>query len=328
MHGRGTGAPFALAGSGRCAPALCAKARDSTVKDVPRVEAVFRYPVKSMLGTRVEHADVRASGLNADRGWALVDLRTGKVASAKQPRLWRSLLQLRAEYHADADRAEPAGAVTITLPGGRAVRAGEPGTDEVLSRFAGRPVALRRGREAGCGIDRAVPEEVLAHGVGAEVAFESLELSQQAPGDSFVDYAPVHLITTATLTAVTSVAGAPPHPRVFRPNLIVATPGLSGYAENDWVGRQLAIGGQVRLEVFQPTSRCAVPTLAHGQDPGNPQILRALARSNRIPVEGSGLQTCAGVYARVISPGRVQAGDEVRIGPATGSSDGAGPQAG
>jgi hypothetical protein len=101
---------------------------------------------------------------------------------------------------------------------------------------------------------------------------------------------------------------------VFRPNLILATPEMSGYAENDWVGRQLAIGGQVRLEIFLPTPRCAVPTLAHGQDPGDPQVLRTLARKNRIPIEGSGLQTCAGVYAKVITPGRVRAGDQVYIG--------------
>lgn len=162
-----------------------------------------------------------------------------------------------------------------------------------------------------------MPEEVLAHGVGAEVAFESLELSQQAPGDSFLDYAPVHLITTATLAAVSDAAGTPPRPRVFRPNLILATPGMSGYAENDWVGQQLAIGGQVRLEIFLPTPRCAVPTLAHGQQPGDPQVLRALARSNRIPVEGFGLQTCAGVYAKVVTPGRIRVGDKVCIGPAT-----------
>jgi uncharacterized protein YcbX len=295
------------------------------VKGVPTVEAVFRYPVKSMLGTRVEQAEVLASGLVADRGWALVDLATGKVASAKRPRLWRSLLQLRAEYRAGAGRADPAGAVTITLPDGTAVRAGEPGTDEVLSGFAGRPVALRRGRESGTEIDRSVPEEVLAHGVGADVAFESLELSGQAPGDSFVDYAPVHLITTATLAAVARAAGTAAAPRVFRPNLVLATPGLSGYAENDWVGRRLAIGGQVRLEIFLPTPRCAVPTLAHGPDPGNPQVLRVLARGNRIPVEGFGLQTCAGVYAKVISPGPVRAGDEVRIGPVTASTPGGRP---
>ena len=180
------------------------------MKSVPTVEAVFRYPVKSMLGTGLEQAEVLASGLAGDRGWALVDLQTGKVASAKQPRLWRSLLQLRAEYHAGAGGADPADAVMITLPDSTVVRAGKPGTDEVLSAFAGRPVALRQGREAGAGIDRAMPEEVLAHGVDADVAFESLELAEQAPGDSFVDYAPVHLITTATLATVTSAAGPAP----------------------------------------------------------------------------------------------------------------------
>ena len=88
---------------------------------VPTVEAVFRYPVKSMLGTRVEQAEVRASGLVGDRGWALVNLQTGKVASAKRPRLWRSLLQLRAEYHGGSGCGDPAGAVTVTLPDGTAV---------------------------------------------------------------------------------------------------------------------------------------------------------------------------------------------------------------
>jgi uncharacterized protein YcbX len=215
------------------------------VNNVPSVEAVFRYPVKSMLGTCVEQAEVRASGLAGDRSWALVDRQTGKVASAKQPRLWRSLLQLRAEYHGGAAWADPADAVTITLPDGTVLRAGEPGADEVLSGFVGRPVGLRQGRAAGTGIDRAVPEEVLAHGVGAEVAFES---------------------------------------------------------------------------IFMPTVRCAVPTLAHGQDPGNPQVLRALARSNRIPIAGFGAATCAGVYAKVVSPGRVRAGDEVRVGSLTASN--------
>ena len=303
---------------------------DSSVGSVPTVEAVFRYPVKSMLGTRLEQAEVRASGLRGDRGWALADLQTGKIASAKQPRLWRSLLQLRAEYHdrgGDAGSAgvgqagaEATGTVTITLPDGSVVRAGEPGADEVLSRFTGRPVALRRGRALGSEIDRAVPDEVLAHGVAAEVEFELLELGREAPGDTFVDYAPVHLITTATLAAVTSAAGGSLSPRVFRPNLIVATPGLLGYAENDWVGRELTVGGQVRLEVLLPTPRCAIPTLAHGRDPGNPQVLRALAKANRVYVEDFGMQTCAGVYARVVSPGLVRAADEVRIGPATAAA--------
>jgi uncharacterized protein len=134
---------------------------------VPTVEAVFRYPVKSMLGTRVEQTEVGMSGVAADRGWALVDLQTGKIASAKQPRLWQSLLQLQADYNDAAGPADPGGAVTITLPDGTAVKAGEPGADEVLSGFVGRPVALHQVREPGAEIDRAVPEEVLALGTSS-----------------------------------------------------------------------------------------------------------------------------------------------------------------
>jgi len=68
--------------------------------------------------------------------------------------------------------------------------------------------------------------------------------------------------------------------------------------------------------------RCAVPTLAHGRDPADPQVLRALARTNRIPIPGFGLQTCAGVYARVVSPGQVRVGDEVRVAPAANRGSG------
>ena len=59
-----------------------------------------RYPVKSMLGEEVPASEVTASGLAGDRGLAVVSLRSGKVASAKYPRLWRDLLTLSAEVQA------------------------------------------------------------------------------------------------------------------------------------------------------------------------------------------------------------------------------------
>lgn len=91
---------------GRPGPLLApasSPAGGTTVGSVPTVEAVFRYPVKSMLGTRADQAELCAPGVLGDRGWALADRQTGKIASAKQSRLWRSLLQLRAEYHGTGD---------------------------------------------------------------------------------------------------------------------------------------------------------------------------------------------------------------------------------
>jgi len=50
------------------------------------VAARWRYPMQSMPGEEGERADVTARGVYGDRGYALVDVRTGRVASAKRPR--------------------------------------------------------------------------------------------------------------------------------------------------------------------------------------------------------------------------------------------------
>ncbi len=275
------------------------------------VSTILRYPVKSMLGLSVDQAELVGSGLVGDRGWALVDAETGKVASAKHPRWWRALLSLQAGGTEGAP-------VMVRMPDGAVLEAGAAETDGALSALLGRPVAMRQVRQAGAELDRAVPEEVLAQGVDADVPFELLELAQEAPGSTFVDYAPVHLVTTATLEAV-RVAGLgegrahDADPRRFRANLVVDTPDVAGFVENDWVGRELAVGGTVRLQVFLPTPRCAVPTLEHGDLPGDPDVIRTLARHNRIEVEGFGLQQSAGVYAKVLVPGTVRVGDPVTL---------------
>jgi hypothetical protein len=276
---------------------------------VSTVSTLLRYPVKSMLGVSVQQAEVVGSGLVGDRGWALVDAETGKVASAKSPRLWRALLTLQA--------ADGAAAVTVRMPDGTVLEAGSPAADDALSALLGRRVAMQQVREPKAELDRAVPEEVLAQGVDADVPFELLELAQETPGSTFVDYAPVHVITTATLEAVRAAGRGEGREhdadvRRFRANLVVDLPGAAGFVENDWVGRELAVG-EVRLQVFLPTPRCAVPTLAQGDLPGDPDVIRTLARHNRIEVEGFGLQQSAGVYAKVLVPGTVRVGDPVTL---------------
>ena len=62
------------------------------------VSELWRYPVKSMQGERVDASDVGDAGLDGDRAYAVVDPATGKVGSAKHPRLWSELLQCRARF--------------------------------------------------------------------------------------------------------------------------------------------------------------------------------------------------------------------------------------
>lgn len=257
------------------------------------VERLRRYPVKSMLGEELRTAGVSARGIDGDRCRALVDVASGRVVSAKNPRLWAGMLGCTAVLTADG--------VAVTGPDGRAVGERE------LSELLGRSVRLVDEPPPGAMLERAVPEEVLAHGIEAEVAVTVNGLGRAAPGGTFFDFAPLHLLTTSTLDAV------PVEAERYRPNLVIRTEG-EGFVENAWVGRELGIGPEVRVRVVVPTPRCAVPTLAHGELPRDTAALRTLAERNRlVPMEGMAALPCAGVYAQVVEPGAVRVGDVVEL---------------
>jgi uncharacterized protein YcbX len=69
----------------------------------------------------------------------------------------------------------------------------------------------------------------------------------------------------------------------------------------------------VVLEVVVPTPRCAIPTLAHGALPPDPDALRVLNAHHVVDIEGFGTAACAGAYARVVRGGRVRRGDAARL---------------
>jgi uncharacterized protein YcbX len=264
-----------------------------------RVESLRRYPVKSMLGETVDTLFVDEQGAAGDRRLALIDTVTGRVASAKQPRLWRRLLQCSAS--ADTGR------VRIRLPDGTDVAADEPAVDELLSGVLGRSVRLVSQRPQGAALERPDPETVLELGVDADVDAHIVEIAQATPGDSFTDLAPLHAITTATLERIGVEALR------YRPNLVIATPpGYPPYAENNWAGLELSVG-EARLRALKPTSRCAVPTLEHGALPPAPHALRRPVAENRVKTSGSAMLPCAGAYFEVLMQGTIRTGDPVTL---------------
>lgn len=269
-----------------------------------RIAALWRYPVKSMLGEQLDVAHLDPAGLDGDRGLALIDATTGLVATAKQPRLWRDLLKYSATV--DGDR------VLITSPDGWTLDARDPEAAERLSVALGRPVRVASERPESAMLERPAPEDVLAHGVEAEVAAVTLVMGRGTPGTTFVDYAPVHVITSATVERIGTEY------RRYRPNLVVETPpGTAPFVENAWVGRELHVasgeGGTAVLRVTEPTPRCAVPTLEHGGLPRAPHAVRTLMTANQVDVPGSGALPCAGSYAGVARGGAVHVGAEVEL---------------
>ena len=68
------------------------------MSDVGSVAELWRFPVKSMLGERLDRVDLTERGVFGDRAYALVDVDTGKVVSAKSLRVFPDLLGCRAAF--------------------------------------------------------------------------------------------------------------------------------------------------------------------------------------------------------------------------------------
>lgn len=263
---------------------------------VGKVRALRRYPVKAMLGEQLSDVAITERGMDGDRRFALLDSETGKVASAKNPRLWRKLLMLSA---ATTDNG-----IRITAPDGTRI---DP---DGLSDFVKRPVTLTADPPPEASLDRAHPDQVLQEGVDADVAVHTIAL----PPGTFFDHSPLHLLTTGTLDRIGELS---PRGTVeverYRPNIVIHTEG-SGFVENSWIGHELAIGPEVRLRIAVPTPRCVVPTLGHGPLPRDPHALRVPAQHNRLePLPGMGPHPCVGVHAQVITPGRITEDDPVLL---------------
>jgi uncharacterized protein YcbX len=272
------------------------------------VGSLWRYPVKSMMGEELNAAEVTDRGLRGDRVYALVDRADGKVATAKNPRKWPHLFDFRANLIERAVVGSQAAFIRVTLPDGTMITSVQDSCDQILSRALAREVTLEsvaRGEEqdTSSATRTANAEEYWPDMEGLD--FRDTVTDFALPAGTFFDCAVVHLLTTATLDRLVEL-----YPRGrfevrrFRPNIVVLpASGETGFIENSWVGHTLAIGDEVRLSITGPCGRCVMTTLAQGDLPKDPGILRTAAQHNRVQV---------GVYAAVVRGGTIRRGDSVR----------------
>ena len=261
------------------------------------IVSLWRYPVKSMMGEELNATEVNASGLLGDRAYALVDGADGKVASAKNPGKWPNMFHFRAAFAEPPRVGLTAPPVRITMPDGASVHSADPDVHQLLSKALQREVTLRSGSAAGTAEEYWPDMEGLDH--------RDTVTDFGLPDGTFFDCAAVHLLTTATLDRLREL-----YPRGrfevrrFRPNMVVESTGTGDFVENAWVGRVLAIGDAVRLEITGPCPRCVMTTLSQADLPRDLGILRSAAQHNGANV---------GVYASVLQGGMVRRGDPVRL---------------
>jgi uncharacterized protein YcbX len=251
-----------------------------------------------MTGEELQAAEITSRGVRGDRAYALVDIETGRVASAKHPRKWPTLFQFSAAF---TNPLKPE-TVRITLPGGRTVTSDATDCNETLSRSLGRKVRLDS-VQMNDASNRSRSEGYWPDVEGLDSPDTDFEFSL-APG-MFFDGAILHLLTTATLDRLTELYPEGRfEPRRFRPNIVIEPPSeYRGFVENDWVGKTLAFGNEVQLTITRPCSRCVMTTLPQGDLPPDPGILRTVVQHNHAEV---------GVYASVARGGTIRQGDAVR----------------
>jgi uncharacterized protein YcbX len=273
----------------------------NVAEDVGSIVALWRYPVKSMMGEELNAAEVTERGLVGDRQFAVVDAETGKVAGAKNPRKWGNFFDFRAAYVAPPQKGSKLPAVRLTLPDGAVVTNEQVGLPQILSTAFGREVTFE---EAQGSHREQKAEEYWPDMEGLD--YRDTVTDFDLPEGTFFDLSVVHVLTTATLDRLREL-----YPqgrfevRRFRPNIVIAlSSSAAGFVENDWVDRTLAIGDDVRLRVTGPCPRCVMTTLAQGDLPKDPGILRASAQHNSANV---------GVYASVEQGGLVTRGDSARL---------------
>ena len=155
----------------------------------------------------------------------------------------------------------------VRFPDGRDVRGDDEAVHDALSSFVGRPVTLARESD--------VPHH---------------------------DDGPLHLVTTASLRWAEGVLGGPLDPRRLRPNLVLGTDGDQPW-EEQWLGRRIAVGDELVLEVVQPMPRCVMVDMDQAGLEVSGGLLKLLTERN---------DGCLGVLAGVVRPGRVRTGDEAR----------------
>ena len=249
------------------------------------------------------------NGVVGDRAYALIDLETGKKASAKNSD-FPNMLDCRVAFVEPPQLGRGVPPVRITLSSGKSVTSDAAGADAEFSAHFGRKVRLAPVPANYFTIhqtpDRREPEQ--RHGAAF---LKASGIISPLPEGSFLDLFPMSVMTLSTLRRLGELQCQSRFDlRRFRMNLIVDTP-EQGFVENGWIGKALSVGGRAKLDVAMADPRCVMTTLAQDDLPKDTEVMRALTMHNRLEIPGIGRLPCAGVYAAVAEPGRLSVGDPV-----------------
>lgn len=282
---------------------------------VGTVRELWRYPVKSMAGERMEEASFGMLGIPGDRGYALRDEEAGEIRGAKK---FPALMQCAARYLEEPSE-DHIPAAEMALPDGVRIRTDDAAAGKRLSLVVGKPVTLWPRRPADD------LEHYRRHPDGGDIAHDLKEMFGResdepmpslegfpeelfvytSPLGTYFDAYPLLLLTTGWLAELGKKnPEASFDVRRFRPNVLIDTgDGSSGFFELEWAGHEVRVGEAV-FKIELPCPRCVMTTQQVGELPKDPSILRTIVKESDQKV---------GIYASVATPGKIRVGDPVEV---------------
>jgi uncharacterized protein len=250
------------------------------MQPVGTVTQLWRYPVKSFQGERVERLALGPGGATGDRTFAVVDPVARKVLSAKR---YPDLLMASARLDDTRD-------VVLTLPDGSELEAGDPAVHDALSAWLDRDVRL----------EPPPADVVFPMEMHTGMSDDTTPLFDwPGPPGTWLDLADAHWLTTSSLAAAGEL-----HPdgqwdvRRFRPTALIESP-AAGWVEDGWASIEL---GTVASDILMATPRCTMPSRAQ---PGF-EVDKAIGTTIRDRHDNN-----LGVYASISRAGSVTVGDTV-----------------
>jgi uncharacterized protein YcbX len=214
--------------------------------EIGHVEAIFRYPVKSMAGERLEAANLGWYGIEGDRRLAFrrMDDRSGMpwLTASKLPDL------LLFTPHRRENIAQGDLPTHIRTPDGKEMPVfGEDLAKEVGRRY-GAPVQMMQ----------------LRHGI--------------------FDEACISVVATDTIGEIGKLAGRSLDMRRFRPNVVVRLLQPVPFQEDEWLGGGLSFGegnDAPAIAVTMRDERCSMVNLDPDSAKPAPEVLKAVVRANQ-----------------------------------------------
>jgi MOSC domain-containing protein len=221
---------------------------------IGEVEALFRYPVKSMGGEHLEVASLGWHGLDGDRRLAFrrSDDRTGFpwLSASRLPEL--VLFAPEQREAADGDNLP----THLRTPEGETLGVFSQELSTEISRRLGSPVEMM----------------YLNRGI--------------------FDEASISVITSTTVGEISRLSAQDPDVRRFRPNIVIASRRSVPFEEDEWVGGNLSFGESSEAAVIGITNRderCSMVNFDPDSARQAPEVLKTIVRlrDNKVGVYGA-----------------------------------------